>query len=665
MCGVSGILGGHLDGPSRERAICSMVSTLTHRGPDGWGIYCSGELALGHTRLSIVDLQGGHQPMMSDRFVICYNGEIYNHIELRQELEKKGVTFETTCDTEVALKAFEVYGTDAFSLFNGQFAMLIWDRQKKELVVARDRYGIRPLYVLQYGGAFYFSSEIKAFDTLEGYRRTMDMQALFEHALLWNTMGDSTVYNGIRSVSSGTFERFTAQGRVGGGRYYEIGESCGASPETLEEAGELLESLLLDSVRLRLRSDVPVGAYLSGGIDSSVITHLTSVWNREKFKTFSVAFEDAEFDESFFQREMVSRINSDHLALQVGYSHINEHFLDAVYHFERPVFRTAGVPLFMLSEKVREHGIKVVLTGEGADEILCGYDSFKELKLLEFWGRDPSSTMRPLLIKKLYPHLRHYSNPRQYGLMKMYYEGFLGEYDNELTGLNIRAGNNRILAKYFHKDHPVTFEKERLIETARQVLPDNFSSWTLLQKNQFMEMKTLLSGYLLSSQGDRMSLAHSVEGRYPFLDHRVVEALFYFKDRFKLRGFSQKYLLGKTYGHHLPDAIVNRPKKPYTAPDLKSFFHGGGLSEQAAHFLSPEMLREYGVFDETMVERLVNKFNRQIPAEIGYRDNMLITFILSCQMTHHWAGHPKKDLLDPASMTVRIDDRQGTTGAVG
>jgi len=634
-----------------------MVSTLTHRGPDGWGIYCGGELALGHTRLSIVDLEGGHQPMMSDRYVISYNGEIYNHIEIREDLEQRGVAFTTTSDTEVALKAFEVYGTEAFSKFNGQFAMLIWDRREKRLVAARDRYGIRPLYVLEHDGGWYFSSEIKAFDTIDGYRRTLDMQALFEHALLWNTLGDRTIYNQIRSLSAGTFERFTTDGRSRAHRYYEIGESCGVSPETLEDAGEALEELLLDSVRLRLRSDVPVGAYLSGGIDSSVISHLTSRWNSDRFKTFSVAFEDAEFDESFFQKEMVSRIDSDHLAIQVGYRHIDEHFLDAVYHFERPVFRTAGVPLFMLSEKVREQGIKVVLTGEGADEILCGYDSFKELKLLEFWSRDPASKMRPLLIKKLYPHLRHYSNPRQYGLMKMYYEGFLGEYDNDLSGLNIRAGNNRILSNYFHKDHPLSFDKERLIETARQVLPDNFSTWTLLQKNQFMEMKTLLSGYLLSSQGDRMSLAHGVEGRYPFLDHRVVEALFYFKDSYKLRGFSQKYLLGKTYRDSLPEAIVNRPKKPYTAPDLKSFFHGGGLSEQAAYFLSEDTVREYGVFDEAMVNRLVGKFNRQMPAEIGYRDNMLITFILSCQMTQFWAMNPKRDALDPERMTVKIDDR--------
>jgi len=325
MCGIAGILSVHLDGAAREKAIREMVSTLHHRGPDGWGLYCGRELALGHTRLSIVDLAGGHQPMMSDRYVISYNGEIYNHIEIRAALKKRGVVFSTSSDTEVVLKAFEVYGTASFQMFNGQFAMLIWDRMEKQLVAARDRYGIRPLYVLEHDGGWYFSSEIKAFDTLAGYRRTLDMQALFEHALLWNTLDDATVYEQIRSVSAGTFERFTRDGRAGAHRYYEIGESQGDSPETLQDAEEVLAELLNDSVRLRLRSDVPVGAYLSGGIDSSVITHLTSHWNRDSFKTFSIAFDDSEFDESFFQKEMVSRLNSDHHALHVSYRDIDEH----------------------------------------------------------------------------------------------------------------------------------------------------------------------------------------------------------------------------------------------------------------------------------------------------------------------------------------------------
>jgi asparagine synthase (glutamine-hydrolysing) len=235
---------------------------------------------------------------------------------------------------------------------------------------------------------------------------------------------------------------------------------------------------------------------------------------------------------------------------------INDNFLDAVYHFERPIFRTAPLPLFLLSKMVKSEGIKVVLTGEGADEILFGYDSFKELKLLDFWNKQPHSNLRPQLIKKLYPHLQHYQDPKRFGLMRMYYEGFLGEYNNDLAGLNIRVHNNKILANYFNKDFQITFNKEKLTEKISSILPANFHNWTLLQKNQFLELKTLLSGYLLSAQGDRMSMAHSVEGRYPFLDHRLIESLFYYRDKFKLNGLKQKYILSKAYKDVIPSSII-------------------------------------------------------------------------------------------------------------
>jgi asparagine synthase (glutamine-hydrolysing) len=655
MCGIAGILSFEDEDKANENDLVKMMSTLVHRGPDGWGTFLDRNIALGHTRLSIVDPAGGHQPMTTDRYAIIFNGEIYNHIELRSELGAKGVRFRTSCDTEVALMAYDYYGTEAFKKFNGQFALIIWDMLEHKAIIARDRFAIRPLYVLKNGPSFYFASEMKAFDTLQGWQRSINVQHLFEHALLWNTLGDDTIYNDIWSLPGGTYEIYR-QGRAPERqRYYEIGETCGTSHVNIGTAVEEFADLLNDSVKLRLRSDVPVGAYLSGGIDSSVITHLTRQNQPDKFKTFSVGFEDSEYDESSYQREMVDSIQSDHHSLSVDYRQINDNFLEAVYHFERPVFRSAGVPLFMLSDKVRSSGIKVVLTGEGADELLFGYDSFKELKLLQFWSRYPESKSRPLLIRKLYPHLQHFSDPKRFGLMKMYYEDFLDGFDNELTGLNIRAANNKILLNYLGKDHDLSFDKERLLEKIRGQLPDNFSSWTLLQQNQFMEMKTLLSGYLLSSQGDRMSMAHSVEGRYPFLDHRVVEMLFYCRDQFKLSGFSQKYLLAEAFGGSIPSSIVKRPKQPYMAPDLKSFFHGGSLSDQAAQFLSEDRIRDEGIFDTKMVGRLIKKFNRRVPENIGYRDNMLITFILSCQMAMHWSRNPRIIELPRDKRTVHIN----------
>jgi asparagine synthase (glutamine-hydrolysing) len=256
------------------------------------------------------------------------------------------------------------------------------------------------------------------------------------------------------------------------------------------------------------------------------------------------------------------------------------------------------------------------------------------------------------LLKKLYPHLQHYKDPRQFGLIRLYYEGFLKDYNNELVGLNIRIYNNKAISNFFNKDLHIAYDKEKLLEKVKRILPPNFNDWTLLQKNQFLEFKTLLSGYLLSSQGDRMSMAHSVEGRYPFLDHRLIEKLFYYPDNFKLKIFSQKYLLGKAFQHVIPDSIINRPKRPYMAPDLKSFFSRGKLTEQAAYFLSDSLLDQYGIFDKKVVSMLIKKFERRMPEEIGYRDNMTLTFVLSCQMANYWACNPKKTSLDMDKLKI-------------
>ncbi len=657
MCGIAGIYNAAKISEDSPSTTEGMLSALVHRGPDGWGTYRTDQVSLGHVRLSIVDIEGGHQPMVTERYAISYNGEIFNYIELREELEQKGIRFQTNCDTEVVLKSFEVYGAEALSRFNGQFSLLLWDRIERRLLVARDRLGIRPLYVLQLGKTYYFASEVKAFDAIKGYQRSLDMHNLFEHALLWNTLNDATVFEDIRSLPAGCYEIYGEDTFPKTFRYYEIGESTPpASPPSFKQAVGEFKELLQDSITLRLRSDVPVATYLSGGIDSSVITHLTSRIKADQFKTFSVAFSDKDFDESTYQQEMVAHLNTDHTEVKVNYEMINRTLSDAVYHLERPIFRTAPVPLFLLSEEVNRQGIKVVLTGEGADEILFGYDSFKELKLLDFWRKQPESKLRPLLIKRLYPHLQHYKDSRQFGMMRMYYEGFLTNITNEMASLNIRVHNNKAIANFFNKDFKLSFDHQGLLGKIKQAIPDNFSSWSLLQRNQFLEIKSLLSGYLLSSQGDRMSMAHSVEGRYPFLDHRLIEKVFHYPDSYKMKILKQKYLLTKAFEENIPSVIVNRPKRPYMSPDLKSFFVNGKLTESAEYFLSDPVIDNYGIFDKKYVGRLINKFKRKLPENIGYRDNMLITFLLSTQMCCHWAENPKKEKLNYSLKTTDIID---------
>ncbi len=659
MCGIVGILNRNSQSTDNQKALIrKMIAPLLHRGPDGWGTYCSQDIALGHSRLSIIDLSGGSQPMNSDRYVISFNGEIYNYLELREELIKKGVQFTSRSDTEVLMKVIEIYGESGIAKLNGQFAFLFWDKKEKRLIVCRDRYGVRPLYILHLGESIYFASEMKSFDQIPRFQREYDHKALFEHGLLWNTLADQTVWKNIRSVEPGTYEVFNGEFSHSIKRYYSLGETCldATPPKTISDAEERLRYLLKRSVEFRLRSDVPVGVYISGGIDSSVIAAITSSIQKNTFKTFSITFSDSDYDESQYQREMVFRIGSEHDYVNVDYQKIRDTFMDAIYHCERPVFRTAPIPLFLLSKLVREHGIKVVLTGEASDEILFGYDSFKELKLIKFWQRQPSSSIRPLLIRKLYPHLKHYAESKQYGLLKTYYEDFFGACDNELVGSAIRVANNAVLAHAINKDSGVILDKNVLQERIRTIVPQNYNYFSDLQKNQFVEMRTLLSGYLLSSQGDRMSMAHSVEGRYPFLDHNLVEEVFSWPDSFKLSGFEQKYVLRRAYKEVVPKSIIDRPKLPYQAPDLKSFVGPGGLFKPASDFLSADLIKDYGVFDYKFIDRFVRKFSNGPREQIGYRDNMLMTFILSAQIALYWAKNPRQNDLSKVNQIVDITE---------
>ncbi len=655
MCGIVGILGFDRNESERTEAIIKMTSTLRHRGPDGFGYYISPDVALGQTRLSIIDLSTGDQPFTTEKSIIVYNGEVYNYIEIKKELEEHGIRFKSTSDTEVIVRAYEFYGEECLSKFNGQFAFLIWNKEKKELFAARDRFGVRPLYILRINGSYYFSSELKAFDTIKSYKRNFDIDHLFEHALFWNTTSDKTVFKDIRSLPGGTFMLIKGSSVIEK-RYYEIGGNIPSDSKNYLESKEEFNSLLEDAVRLRLRSDVPVGAYLSGGIDSSVITYLIHKNKPERLKTFSITFENKEFDESEYQKEMVRKIQSDHVFLNITNEKIDNAFPMAVYHAERPIFRTAAIPLFLLSQQVRENNIKVVLTGEGADELLYGYDSYKELKMLRFWSKFPDSKLRPLLIKKLYPHLTHYSNNEMYGLMKMYYEGFLSDFENPLASLNIRIHNNKIIENYFNKDYNINFQKDSIIADVKKTLPSNYDSWSIYQKNQFLEMKTLLAGYLLSSQGDRMSLAHSIEGRYPFLDHRIVDSLFYIDDEYKMKGLSQKHLLRDSYADKIPNSIINRPKKPYISPDLSSFFRNGKPTENTSFFLNESIVKDYGIWDTKYVSRFLNKFRNGVPNNVGYRDNMLICFMLSTQIVQYWINHPISHPLIETDFKIKIND---------
>lgn len=636
MCGIVGIL-KPLPASEIKLGIARLLPLLSHRGPDEYGSYAANGIGFGHNRLSIIDLSTGSQPMISNRSVLTYNGELYNYLELRRDLMKSGCRFSTSSDTEVVQKALEEWGADAFSRFNGQFALLFWDRQKQTVLAGRDRYGIRPLYYARVDDGYFFSSELKVFDHIENFDRRWDPSSLLEHGLLWNTLGDATVFKGIHSLEGGHYQEFTQDSTSGPIRYYSLGErsSFHESGTDIREQADELRERLTESVRLRLRSDVPVGCYLSGGIDSSVTSMLARYINRSSFKSFSVTFTDPVFDESEYQNQMVDALGFDHYSVRIDSSTIQERFFDVARFFERPVFRTAPVPMFLLSEEVRKQGISVVLTGEAADEILFGYDTYRELNMLSGWKAGMSDNDIQQFLRGLYPHLSHYQDENQLGFLKIYYEGFLDRFSGPLAGLAMRVGNNQILAKMFNKDWGLEFDYHSLADKIDSLTPDYVKEWDLLRRNQYWELKTLLSGYLLSAQGDRMAMSHGIEGRFPFLDHNLVEWILKLPEEAKIQGSTTKFILKECFRDSLPSSILQRPKRPYMAPDLPSFFPEGKPGELVQQFLNRDNIERTGIFDPKMVERFLYNTERRGVESAGYRANMLITFLLSTQIIEY------------------------------
>ncbi len=627
MCGLAGWFDPARGAPSEARLL-RMLGLLRHRGPDGFGIYRGKGIGLAHARLSIIDLETGQQPMGNEdgSLWIVFNGEIFNYLELRQDLVRRGHRFSSTSDTEVILHLYEDLGVEALTRLNGQFAFALWDARKREILLARDRMGIRPLFYARHGEEWLFASEIKALFADERLTREIDPVALDDVFTFWLPLSPRTAFAGVRELPPAHWLRISEGGWVSG-RYWDLpaqADPRDAHPEKFYAEGLL--DLLVDATRIQLRSDVPVGAYLSGGLDSSVTAALIRRCSTSPLSTFAVTFRDPEFDESAKQRIMTEFLGTDHETVACEERNIAEAFAEVIWHAEVPLLRTAPAPLFLLSRLVRENGFKVVLTGEGADEILAGYDIFKEDKIRRFMEACPGSRLRPLLLQRLYPYLR-LSPARSVAYARAFFGApaapFAEAYRSHAPRWNMTAG-----AKvFFSEDLRQRASAEPAAERAARALGSTGTD--ALGRAQEIEIRTLLPGYILSSQGDRMLLAHSVEGRFPFLDHRVVEFCLRIPPVLRLKALREKYLLRRALAGLLPAPILRMVKQPYRAPDARCFL---GEDALVSEFLSPASLAETGFFDPARVERLAEKL-REAPAS-GFKDNMAFVGILSAQLLH-------------------------------
>lgn len=632
MCGIAGILNIEPDSSPTREELNKMIHLLNHRGPDDNGYYCDEQVALAHARLSIIDVEGGHQPIYNtDKSAwVIFNGEIYNYIELREQLIKKGYVFYTKSDTEVIIKLYDEYGEEFVSHLNGQFAIAIWDVKKKKLLLARDRVGIAPLFYSKQNNKLIFSSEIKSIIAVSSHKPELNRLALDQLFTFWSPSAPNTMFENVFQVLPGEM-LVVEKGSVNSKRYWDWKYPVDGAylNDSVDELSERLHDLLVDATRIRLRADVPVGAYLSGGLDSSILVSVIKNFTDTSLSTFSLEFDDKGLDESKYQKELIEHLDVNHNKLKISNEQIADNFESVIWHTELPILRSAPIPMSLLSGLVHSEGYKVVLTGEGADEVFGGYDIFKETKIRQFWAKNKDSGFRPALLKKLYPYLDVSPGKAQAYLKLFFGQGIDNPDLNYFSHIPRWETTSKI--KGFYSDDMKAQLRGDVVNEYSNSLPAEINRWHPFNKAQYIESKTLMSGYLLCSQGDRVLMKNSVEGRYPFLDHRLIEFANMLHPKYKMKGLNEKYLLKKAMGKYIPKSIVNRYKQPYRSPDIPSFT-GSSQREYVTDLLSSSKISQYNYFDPKKVELLKRKIING--KAIGYKDNMAFMGILSAQCLH-------------------------------
>ena len=639
MCGIAGIVCQDRDDGIAIR-LPRMIEMLRHRGPDACSLHIEPGAGLAHTRLSVIDVRGGGQPLANDdqTLWVTFNGEIFNYLELRESLERGGRRFRTQSDTEVLLRLYEERGLGALAALNGDWAFAIWNSRSRTLLLSRDRMGVRPLYYTIVGRTLLFASEIKALFADRRVAREIDPEAVDDLFTVWSPIAPRTMFRGVRELPPG--HSLTWQdGRVSVRRDWHP-EFTRTDRDQLpdRDAEERLRAHLIHATRIRLRADVPVGAYISGGLDSSIVAALAA---RERsgaspLPTFSLGFDAAEFDERAYQRQVVEALGTDHHELRCTPADIVRVFPQVVWHAETPLLRTAPAPLYLLARFVRECGHKVVLTGEGADEVFGGYNIFKEAKLRRMWSERGRTARRAALVKRLYPHLPQLQRQSTAFLQSFFHAGSDDLAHPCFSHLPRWSLTSR-LKVFFSDGLRASVEGRDAVDEVVSRLPADFALWDPLARAQHLEITQLLPGYLLSSQGDRMAMAHGVETRYPYLDPDVVAFGTSLPEPLVMRGLREKVLLRRVGRTLTPPAVWQRTKQPYRAPGAQVFFNQNG-NDYVDDLLSPSQLRRDRLFNPDAVNRLVRKVRDG--KAIGVKDDMAFVGILSTQLViHHFINH--------------------------
>lgn len=637
MCGIAGAMNLTRARGTALPDLQSMLSMLTHRGPEEAGFYADGTVGLAHARLSIVGVSNGLQPIPNEDgtiWAIC-NGEFFNYVELRDALRARGHAFKTASDTEVLVHLYEEQGWEAVNELNGQFAFALWDSVRGCLMLGRDRIGVRPLFYTCHDGQLLFASELKAL-LAGGIPRGIDRQALAQVFTTWSPLPGRTIMEGVSEVLPGHVLFATAgSAELSAQQYWRLTffppDALGQG--SVDEYAAEIRSSLSDATRIRLRADVPVGAYLSGGLDSTLITSLAQAQLPHQLHTFSVAFHDPAFDERAFQYQVARDLGTLHHVIECDADTIRDHVPDVVWHTEVPLLRLSPIPMYLLSKLVHEHGLKVMLSGEGADEFFGGYDIFKETLVRRFWARDPTSRLRPQLLQRIYPHSADLQSIAPEFLQRFFGQE-LAATDLPYYSHLLRWQNTGRTNRFFSRELAQSLAEYRVIDEIAAGLPPDLMDWEPLARAQYLEITTFLSTYLLGSQGDRVGMAHAVECRHPFLDHRVVSLSNKIPARLKISGLrGEKYALRRAAHGLIPNEILARQKQPYRAP-IRSVFNRRPLPEYAEELLSERRLRASGLFAPEAVAILIRKVQNS-PA-LSEIDQMAFVGVLSSQLIHSY-----------------------------
>ncbi len=653
MCGICGIaLSSRSGAEVRRSTIERMRDVMTHRGPDGAGLFVQGRIGLGHRRLSIVDPAAGQQPMASDdgAIQIVYNGEVYNHPEIARRLESEGHRYHTHCDTESVLKLYEQYGTETPTQLRGMFAFAIWDQRRETLFIARDRFGVKPLYYAVTGdGSLYFASEIKSLLASGAIPGVFDLTSLPEYLSSHSTFGAATMFGGIRRLEAGHTLTWR-DGEVTTAQYWDLsfaheGEDARGEAEIVAQYDEMFR----DAVRMRLMADVPLGAFLSGGIDSAAITAVMATLIDEPVRTFSVAFAERDANELEYARLVARTFRTEHREVVVSPAEFWDTLPRMIWQEDEPIAHPSSIPLYFVARLAAEH-VKVVLTGEGSDEVLGGYNRYRmtmyNMRFGSIYERMVPSAGRAL-VRGAIDSLPRASRIRQ----KL-----------DRTFLTLPAD---VTALYM--DNFAVFSRARLDHLWSAATRDSLGSLrpyataeryyassdahTMLNKLLYVDTKTYLHELLMKQ--DQMSMAASIESRVPFLDHPLVEFAARMPESMKVRGMTTKYVLRKIMAGVLPREILERRKMGFPVP-VGAWLRGPYRHVLDEFILGPRALAR-GLFDEGALRRLVASHTS---GEANHSERIWSLINLEMWQRMQFDGEPCNDLraavVRPTSVTFAM-----------